>query len=58
MGEELEKRKHKQYVVERKLTAAKYKEKRYTGLQNTSQCPSSVWISGIGGIFVHMISAY
>ena len=42
MSEELEKRKHKQYVVERKLTAAKHKEKRYTRLQNTSQYPSSV----------------
>ena len=40
--EELEKLRHKQYVAERKLTAAKHKEKRYTGLQNTSQYPSSV----------------
>ena len=31
MSEELEKLKHKQYVAERKLTAAKHKEKR---LQN------------------------
>ncbi len=31
MSEELEKLRHKQYVAERKLTAAKYKEKR---LQN------------------------
>ena len=28
MSEELEKLKHKQYVAERKLTAAKHKEKR------------------------------
>ena len=28
MSEELEKLRHKQYVAERKLTAAKYKEKR------------------------------
>ena len=42
MSEELEKLRHKQYVAERKLTAAKHKEKRYIGLQNTSQYPSSV----------------
>lgn len=30
MSEELEKLKHKQYVAERKLTAAKHKEKHYT----------------------------
>ena len=36
MSEELEKLRHKQYVAERKLTAAKHKEKRfaYTALQN------------------------
>ena len=29
MSEELEKLRHKQYVAERKLTAAKHKEKRW-----------------------------
>lgn len=34
MSEELEKLGHKQYVVERKLTAAKHKEKRLQRLQS------------------------
>ena len=33
MSEELEKVRHKQYVAERKLTAAKHKEKRFISVK-------------------------
>ena len=36
MSEELEKLRHKQYVAERKLTAAKHKEKRFQKRENPS----------------------
>ena len=55
MSEELEKLRHKQYIAERKLTAAKHKEKRLqnelkrlTRFERENRC--RVWIKGTGKI--------
>ena len=55
MSEELEKLRHKQYVAERKLAAAKHKEKRLqselkrqTRFERENRC--RVWIKGTGKI--------